>query len=107
MAQNFRIYWDGDLLDETFNGQAVRNSAGVIYKFKHGAIQTFTGTLTNNDTKATPCFQGDILGDWREEIILRAADNKSIRIYSTSIPTSYRLYTLLHDPQSATRWYGR
>ncbi|WP_302988208.1 autotransporter-associated beta strand repeat-containing protein [uncultured Muribaculum sp.] len=99
VAQNFRIYWDGDLLDETFNGQAVRNSAGVIYKFKHGAIQTFTGTLTNNDTKATPCFQGDILGDWREEIILRAADNKSIRIYSTSIPTSYRLYTLLHDPQ--------
>ncbi len=33
VAQNFRIYWDGDLLDETFNGQAVRNSAGVIYKF--------------------------------------------------------------------------
>lgn len=99
VAQNFRIYWDGDLLDETFNGSAVRNSAGVIYKYKHGAIHTFTGTLTNNDTKATPCFQGDILGDWREELILRADDNRSIRIYTTTIPTDYRIYTLLHDPQ--------
>ena len=99
VAQNFRIYWDGDLLDETFNGASVRNSAGVIYKFRKGTIKTFTGTLTNNDTKATPCFQGDILGDWREEIILRSDDNKSFRIYSTNIPTEHRIYTLLHDPQ--------
>lgn len=99
VAQNFRIYWDGDLLDETFNGSAVRNSNGVIYKYRQGAIKTFTGTLTNNDTKATPCFQGDILGDWREEIILRSDDNKSFRIYSTNIPTEHRIYTLLHDPQ--------
>ncbi len=99
VAQNFRIYWDGDLLDENFNGQSVRNSPGVIYKYRHGAIQTFTGTLTNNDTKATPCFQGDIFGDWREEVIMRSTDNSSIRIYTTTIPTEHRLYTLLHDPQ--------
>ncbi|MCM1021262.1 MAG: hypothetical protein NC343_03610 [Muribaculum sp.] len=99
VAQNFRIFWDGDLLDETFNGQSTRNSAGVIFKYGQGAIHTFTGTLTNNDTKATPCFQGDIFGDWREELILRASDNRSIRIYSTPIPTDYRIYTLLHDPQ--------
>lgn len=99
VAQNFRIYWDGDLLDETFNYANGRNTAGTIYKFRKGAIKTFTGTMTNNDTKGTPCFQGDILGDWREEIILRSADNKSIRIYSTTIPTEHRIYTLLHDPQ--------
>lgn len=99
IAQNFRIFWDGDLLDESFNGSAVRNSNGVIYKYGTGAIRTFDGTMTNNDTKATPCFQGDIVGDWREEIILRAADNHSIRIYTTTIPTEHRLYTLLHDPQ--------
>ena len=55
--------------------------------------------MTNNDTKGTPCFQGDIFGDWREELILRASDNRSIRIYSTTIPTEHRIYTLLHDPQ--------
>ncbi len=99
VAQNFRIFWDGDLLDETFNYSNGKNTAGAVYKFRHGAIKTFTGTATNNDTKGTPCFQGDIFGDWREEVILRAADNRSIRIYTTTIPTEYRIYTLLHDPQ--------
>lgn len=99
VAQNFRTYWDGDLLDETFNYGNGKNTAGTIYKYGKGAIATFTGTATNNDTKGTPCFQGDFLGDWREEIIMRSSDNKSFRIYSTAIPTEHRIYTLLHDPQ--------
>lgn len=99
VAQNFRIFWDGDLLDETFNYANGRNTAGTIYKYGKGAIKTFDGTATNNDTKGTPCFQGDILGDWREEVIMRTADNKAFRIYTTTEPTQYRIYTLLHDPQ--------
>lgn len=99
VAQNFRIFWDGDLLDETFNYQNGKNTAGTIYKFKQGAIKVFDGTMTNNDTKGTPCMQADIFGDWREEVIMRTADNKAIRIYTTTIPTEHRLYTLLHDPQ--------
>lgn len=99
ISQNFRLFWDGDLLDETFNGSQVRNSDGVIYKYGKGAIATFSGTLTNNDTKATPCFTCDIFGDWREEVIMRSADNHSFRIYTTTIPTEHRIYTLLHDPQ--------
>lgn len=99
ISLNFRIFWDGDLLDETFNGSAVRNSNGTIYKCQKGAIETFSGTLTNNDTKSTPCFQGDVFGDWREEVIMRSQDNKSIRIYTTTIPTEHRIPTLLSDPQ--------
>ena len=99
VAENFRIFWDGDLLDETFNYQNGKNTAGTIYKFKQGAIKVFDGTMTNNDTKGTPCMQADIFGDWREEVIMRTADNKAIRIYTTTIPTEHRLYTLLHDPQ--------
>ena len=96
---NFRIYWDGDLLEETFNGTGTRNSTGRIYKPSTGeTIATLQGSLTNNDTKATPCYQGDILGDWREEVIMRTSDNK-IRIYSTTIPTEWRNYTLWHDHQ--------
>lgn len=99
ISLNFRIYWDGDLLDETFNGTEVRNSAPQIVKYGKGRLEAFGGALTNNDTKATPCFQGDIFGDWREEVIVRAADNKSIRIYTTTIPTEHRNPTLLSDPQ--------
>ena len=95
---NFRIYWDGDLLEETFNGSDTRNSAGRIFKYGKGNIETLPGSLTNNDTKATPCYQGDILGDWREEVIMRTAAN-NIRIYTTIIPTQWRNYTLWHDMQ--------
>lgn len=99
MAQNFRIYWDGDLCEETFNGTNGANSAGGIYKFgKSAPIETFDGSLVNNDTKATPCYQGDVFGDWREEVIMRTADNK-IRIYTTTTPTEHRNYSLWYDHQ--------
>ena len=103
--QNFRIYWDGDLLEETFNGTGVvRNglyypAEGCVAKYGSWTpIYTFPGSITNNYTKATPCFQGDILGDWREEVIMRTADN-NIRIYTTTTPTKWRNYTLWHDHQ--------
>ncbi len=95
---NFRIYWDGDLLEETFNGTGTRNSTGRIYKPGIGDLAKLEGSLTNNDTKATPCYQGDVLGDWREEVIMRTKDNK-IRIYTTTIPTDWRIPTLWHDHQ--------
>jgi rhamnogalacturonan endolyase len=44
-------------------------------------------------------LSADIFGDWREEVVLRTIDNKSLRIYTTTIPTKYRFYTLMHDPQ--------
>lgn len=97
--QNFRIYWDGDLLEETFNYVNGKNTAGCVAKYgSWSPIYTCSGSLTNNDTKGTPCYQGDILGDWREEIIMRTANN-NIRIYSTPTPTQYRNYTLWHDHQ--------
>lgn len=98
VSLNFRIYWDGDLLDETFNGTEVRNSAGQILKYGQGRIESFGGSLTNNDTKSTPCYQGDIFGDWREEVIMRTADN-NIRIYTSTIPTEWRNYSLWYDHQ--------
>ena len=96
---NFRIYWDGDLLEETFNYRNGKNTEGVVAKYgSWDPIYVCTGSMTNNDTKGTPCYQGDILGDWREEIIMRTANN-NIRIYSTPTPTKWRNYTLWHDHQ--------
>jgi len=96
---NFRIYWDGDLVSETFNYKNGKNTEGVIAKYgSWDPIYTCVGSLTNNDTKGTPCYQGDILGDWREEIIMRTADN-NIRIYTTPTATTYRNYSLWYDHQ--------
>ena len=98
VTDNFRIFWDGDLCEENFNYTNGKNTAGGIYKYGKGLIATLTGSMTNNDTKGTPCFQGDLFGDWREEVIMRTADN-NIRIYTTTTPTTWRNYTLWHDMQ--------
>lgn len=98
IAQNFRIYWDGDLCSESFNYVNGKNTAGGIYKPGSGLIASMEGSMTNNDTKGTPCYQGDILGDWREELIMRTADG-NIRIYTTDVETKWRNYTLWHDHQ--------
>jgi rhamnogalacturonan endolyase len=55
-------------------------------------------STSNNGTKGTPVLSADILGDWREEVIWRTRDNQTLRIYTTSIPTTYRFRTLMHDP---------
>lgn len=98
IAQNFRIYWDGDLCEESFNGSGSHDTEGVIIKYGSGVIANLTGSLTNNYTKATPCLQADLFGDWREEVVMRTADN-NIRIYTTTTPTKWRNYTLWHDHQ--------
>jgi rhamnogalacturonan endolyase len=54
---------------------------------------------SNNGTKSTPTLSADILGDWREEVIWRTTDNTALHIYTTTIPATNRLYTLMHDRQ--------
>ncbi|MDD3079578.1 MAG: autotransporter-associated beta strand repeat-containing protein [Paludibacter sp.] len=89
-SMNFRIYWDGDLQDELLDGT-------IISKYMGETLMTADGCLSNNYTKATPNISADILGDWREEVIFRTSDNTKLRIFTTTIPTGYKLYTLMHD----------
>lgn len=100
-AMNFFSYWDGDLERELLDGGD--NKPATITKMndngKISTLLTTDGCLTNNSTKANPCLSADIFGDWREELIVRAADNKSVRIYATTYDTDYRITTLMHDAQ--------
>ncbi len=90
-STNFAIWWDGDELRELLDGT-------TITKYGGGTLLSASGCASNNGTKATPCLQADILGDWREEAIWRTSDNKYLRIYTTTNITSRRIYTLMHDP---------
>ena len=98
-ANNFRIYWDGDLLEEGLDGASSREGASHVVKADGSVIFTATGTANCNWTKNTPSATGDILGDWREEIIVRTSDNKYIRVYTTNFATPWRNYSLWHDHQ--------
>lgn len=92
---NFALYWDGDLLQELLDKTSITK-----YNEHTGTasvIQNFAGVVSNNGTKATPTLQADILGDWREEVLLPTTDSSELRVFSTTIPTEYRLYTLMHD----------
>ena len=98
-ANNFRIYWDDDLLEEGLDGASSREGASRVFKADGSIVFTADGTANCNWTKNTPSATGDIFGDWREEIIARTSDNKYIRIYTTNIYTQWRNYTLWHDHQ--------
>lgn len=94
---NFGIWWDADLQRELLDDI-------TISKWNYSSSSTSTllsasGCASNNSTKATPNLTADLFGDWREEVILRTSDNQSLRIYTTTITASNRLYTLMHDPQ--------
>ena len=91
-STNFLIWWDGDFSRELLDGNH-------IDKYKVGRLFTAEGCVSNNGTKSTPALSADLFGDWREEVIFRTADNQNLRIYSTTIPTKHRIYTLMHDPQ--------
>lgn len=53
----------------------------------------------NNSTKGNPCLSGDMLGDWREELIYRLKDGSALLIFFSTTPSTNRFYTFLHDPQ--------
>ena len=88
---NFRIYWDGDLQDELLDGTKCDkwNGNGT------DRLITFKGNACNG-TKNNPCLSADLFGDWREEVIYH--DGDKIYIYTTTIESKYRLFTLMHDP---------
>ena len=105
--QNFRIYWDGDLLEE-YLGDISRhnnpylekwNGNGVTRMYINGSnVYQLGNSMTINSTKGVPCLQADILGDWREEMIFyNGSDPSYINIFSSSVPTEYRVPTLMHD----------
>ncbi|MBR4040898.1 MAG: autotransporter-associated beta strand repeat-containing protein [Bacteroidaceae bacterium] len=98
---NFRIYWDGDLCEEILNSPGTEKEAKIDKIVGNGVNRLFTssGCKMNNWSKNNPGATGDIIGDWREELVLRTGDNAKLRIYTTTTPTSHRIYTLWHDHQ--------
>ena len=105
---NFLVYWDGDLSRELLDANIIQKyyaATGTTKRF-YGPSDgyTLTGGSTNNYSKRNPSLVADIWGDWREEIIMpvnkgSATDQAYLRIYTSTIPTDYRITTLMHDCQ--------
>ncbi len=108
-AVNFCLYWDGDLLaemqDHTFDQAAYAPITTTIEKWDYEKETSYllfesSEVLTSNGTKGNLGLVGDILGDWRDEIVARcSSDASKIRIYSTTITTDYVIPCSLTDLQ--------
>ena len=105
---NFRIYWDGDVQDELFDGRYDSGSGKAtpqITKWNGSSLTTlrefgssYRNPQTCNSTKATPCLQADFLGDWREELVMWNNGNPAeILIFTTNVASNYSVPTLMHD----------
>jgi hypothetical protein len=90
-SANFLIYWDADELRELEDKTQISKVGG-------GTLLSCADCASNNGTKSTPTLVADLFGDWREEVVWRQADNKALRIYTTTTVTKRRIYTLMHDP---------
>ena len=98
---NFRIYWDGDLLDELLDGTSVTKSNEDITSTYNVKVFAQTSNATScNSTKKTPNLQADLFGDWREEVILHDGTTESdLIIFTTTIPSEYKVPCLMTDRQ--------
>ncbi|MDQ1053540.1 hypothetical protein QE394_001468 [Arthrobacter sp. SORGH_AS 212] len=94
---NMSIRWAADMTTQIVNGSG--DQTPTIDDWTRGRLLTADGTRTNNGTKGTPSLVADILGDWREEMVVRTADSSALRIYLSTEVTDHKLYTLMHDPQ--------
>ena len=117
---NFGIWWDGDLLREFLDHEAVtkyRRSLNASSRGAQSSEESLTGTpydftgsracvplynmdgvVFNNGTKSNPALCADVIGDWREEVLARTEDNRHLRLYISPMPTPYRFHTFLADP---------
>ena len=102
---NMRVYWDGDLLEEFMDSPGVER-APTVYKApgqnEVGTNRSYTNSRCwmgqgnlNNSSKNNPCFLGDIIGDWREEIVTRTEDKLIIQI--SSYPSPWGITSLWYD----------
>ena len=99
-SSNFAIWWDGDLSREILDGATLNkwnptaNTSDRLFTIYNSGAAT-----PNNGTKNTPGLTADLLGDWREEIIYRNSTSTALLLFTTTIPTTTRQYTLMHDSQ--------
>ncbi len=115
------LWWDGDLSREEINSAdgAGKNLVVTKYSSSSKSMGRNLSLYNENNGKGTyyfkgasgarPAFWGDILGDWREEMICVRSDMSGFVIISTNTPTTHRVYNLMQNPayrcQTTARGY--
>lgn len=97
---NQSIRWAADGTTQIVNGTATETVVTpTIDDVTRGTLLVAEGTATDNWTKGNPSLVADVLGDWREELLVRTVDSSAIRVFVSTEVTEHKLTTLLHDLQ--------
>ena len=97
IPMNSAVWWDGDLLRELLDRNAIQKWNWTTQKADMMKDFRTEDCTFNNGTKQNPCLSADILGDWREEVVVRNQQSTELRIYSTPHSTSYRFPSFMSD----------
>lgn len=116
------IWWDGDLGREVL-APIGSSGANIDIKKWNSSTKTMGRYMYKNkplyNEKSSyytmaqyggrPAFIGDILGDWREELLLMRRDSTGFCILSTWDVSDHRIYCLMQNPgyrmQATTKGY--
>lgn len=100
VCYNVAIYWSGEGTREMFDRALVLSYKQNSLLNRQRLVNFSVGygsNQGNHASKYNPCYYGDFLGDYREEVIMGSEDGKSIYIFSTNHPTTHRLPHLMTD----------
>lgn len=100
------IWWDGLLDREVMNspGGSGYGSNAMVTKYNGNRLCEMSQEsdwAVHEGWGARAAFWGDIVGDWREEVLLLknpGGRNMGFVGYTTNLPTPYYIYTLQEDP---------
>jgi len=100
---NSRIYWDGDPYDEFFDKSIIAHWNSTNKSFDRIQVNgsNYTPGNLNNYSKNNPCVQGDLLGDWREELVTYNGSTNALIITTTQFLSDYRIPHLMDNRQYA------
>jgi autotransporter-associated beta strand protein len=102
------LWWDADLSREFIDGAGSGALNPVVNKFdpNSGTVGRIYSIYSDGGSYVVhqayggrPAFWGDILGDWREELVLVASDYSELRVYVSKLTATNRIYCLMQNPQ--------
>lgn len=98
---SFRVYWNGTLADDFYGKNILEywNPTGnAFWRMQVNGGNYVYGNY-NNDSKQNPCVSGDLLGDWREEIVTwqQSGSSYQLVINATDYETDYIFPHLMDD----------
>ena len=96
-ADNFAVWFTGSLNRQLMDGTKVCVPNRSTGKERRPLRAGYFDAKAVNGSKNNPCLSADLLGDWREEIILVDSAENNLKIFSTWYPTDYRFPHLTSD----------